>query len=457
MDCWDTKESKGSLSAAVSSAKTWFRRSTIKAWDDVQQLESLIRSCRLRFLRAVSLRTEYTVLVHHREYLDWLDHFEDLVSYMLVQDQRRMQHNPSLMGGLVELDEIDYQFLHRQITRLVHAFDTRCQKSWPATMEPHRLPPKWDPVDALEILHEAFVFHRALERSLAVINKLSNGLLIFPPHQLLVGFVNLASDLAALDRHSDAGLVFTMAGKILRLPAVGCTAPSYERASAIIQYQSAVAAVQDKNPLAISFCKDAVTAWQHVFDKHGGSTDQLSLVRAISLYETRLFRHGHLEESLDYSQKSLLLLRALPEVRADDTPIVTWIASGEADVVYSHHRRISRAGYIALIETDCLWNVGRSLAVMGQYAKARVAATDAVDCLGACLTAMSLPIAYAQWLEHMRTEIPSWVSIGRNPTPSVVYAWFVCFCRRLACTMPTISMTNPETLLANDNQNYIPL
>ncbi|KAL0956847.1 hypothetical protein HGRIS_014916 [Hohenbuehelia grisea] len=404
-----TEASGGLLSSVVSGVKAWFRCSATEA--KIQQLEGSIRSCQLRFLTLTFVQSEYNVIVSHHEDMEHLAHLEDLLSSLLVCDGRIDLDHPSLAVGF-EPNEIDFQFLHRQITRIAGAFERR-QQSWAAKMEVQRVPQDFPESFTTNFTH----FSKTLQFSFSALQQLSDESLVIPPNNFLNHLFALVMDLLVLGRDSNADLVFTIAYTFVRLLGdTGHTSRPYRRTSAFFQYHATILGVKTKNPLALTRGEDTVAAWQGVYDEHGDSTDLFHLIEAITLYDMLLFQNGHLEQSLDCSQQVLLLLRAAPTMNVGSTTVVAWSASGEADVVYSSNREMSQPGCMALAECNCLWNLAKSLAFAGQYAKARVAAMDAVSCREACLASLEHPASDNEIIKRWRMEIPTWVSIIRNPT-----------------------------------------
>ncbi|KAL0957302.1 hypothetical protein HGRIS_001113 [Hohenbuehelia grisea] len=108
---------KGKFSFVASRAKGWMRRGAIET--EVNRLEKNQRSCRLRFITSASARTECNAIVHHQEQMDHLLHMEDLVSYMIVHSQTF----PPL--HVYEPDEINWQFIHRQVLRISSELERR--------------------------------------------------------------------------------------------------------------------------------------------------------------------------------------------------------------------------------------------------------------------------------------------------------------------------------------------
>ncbi|KAL0958142.1 hypothetical protein HGRIS_000309 [Hohenbuehelia grisea] len=166
---------------------------------------------------------------------------------------------------------------------------------------------------------------------------------------------------------------------------------------------------------AVLFGERDATLWQDLFERSGDPLDLFYLTLALSRYEVACFRQGHLEESLDLSRQALLLMRSLPETRADDGVVVQWAASGEADVVFSSRRHISQPLRYASTEANYLWNLAKGLAFLGRYTEAQIAVVDAISCVRACvLVEEGVARVKSQWrLSRWCTESSSWVAMPR--------------------------------------------
>ncbi|KAL0959423.1 hypothetical protein HGRIS_014667 [Hohenbuehelia grisea] len=401
---------RGLLSTAASGAKAWFHRNAIEA--AIQRLEAMLRSCQLRFSVIMSVRTEYAVVTSHQEHLDRLTHFEDLVSYMIVRKSREDGSHPSLMVGM-EPSEIDFQFLERQVHKLASVINDRRQL-W-ATMEKLRRVSSSITETFFAYTEPAIMFPATLRPCLSILKELNEGSRTVPPQSLFGDVFTISNALRLMDKSSSAVLLLAAASSALHLLGIANPSLSHQRSSALIQSLSANVALQVKDPNALESSEQAVKAWQTLYNKSHDNADLYLLMEAISLYDLALFRHGDLEESLDCSRQVLLLLRTAPDVEQIDSPIVTWTASGEADVVYSSDREMSWPFHRARTEGLYLWNVAKSLATLGQYANARIAAMDALSCREACAVAVQLTKVEVDIMVRMRAELATWVSIIQNP------------------------------------------
>ncbi|KAL0957763.1 hypothetical protein HGRIS_014907 [Hohenbuehelia grisea] len=193
-----------------------------------------------------------------------------------------------------------------------------------------------------------------------------------PPQSLFEDVFIISQRLWVMNEYSPAALLLAAASASLRLLGTDNPSLSNQRSSALIQYSSTATAVKLKDPKALEYSEQAVKACQILYNKSHNNADLYLLMQAISIHDLALFQRGHLEASLDCSRQVLLLLRTAPDVDDIDSRIVTWTASGEADVVYSSDREMSRPFDRAWDECLYLWNVAKSLAMLGQYANARL-------------------------------------------------------------------------------------
>ncbi|KAL0959369.1 hypothetical protein HGRIS_014983 [Hohenbuehelia grisea] len=308
------------------------------------------------------------------------------------------------MAGIAP-DEIDFQFLLRQVVKIVDVFE-RHQESWLTMPEMHGLSRIIDHSSRFSTVN---VFPRALWLCLSTLRELQGASRMIRLGNLLDNIIQIASHLLKLDRPSAASTLVSAASPLmLHLSSHDHYFPSHQRDYAFTLLNYAVVAQRIKHTMASAFNEQAVNAWQHVYDKYRSEPDVYYLILAVSLYRADLFGRGHLQESLDYSQQVLLLMRTAPHLsEANNVPVVTWSASGEADVVYSSERAMTRPQGWAFAERALLWNVASSLASLGHYAKARIAATDALSCMEACAAAFRLSRREADDLEYMQRELPT--------------------------------------------------
>ncbi|KAL0954361.1 hypothetical protein HGRIS_014919 [Hohenbuehelia grisea] len=113
--------------------KSWFKRSTIEG--EIRGLEQKIRSCQFRFMMFSSARTEYNTVINHQENRDRLGHIENLVSYMLLRNERSNSQPPFSSLNAAAPDEVDLNFLSYQIQKLVDGLDSVMTK-WQRAVEP---------------------------------------------------------------------------------------------------------------------------------------------------------------------------------------------------------------------------------------------------------------------------------------------------------------------------------
>ncbi|KAL0956948.1 hypothetical protein HGRIS_014917 [Hohenbuehelia grisea] len=310
LDRYAAEEPRGPVFTALANAKAWFHRNAIEA--ETQQLEMIIRSCQMRFLVIMSVHKEHSIVVNHQEYLDRLEHFEELVSYMLVRESETDGGHPFLVIER-EPAEIDLQFLHRQVKRIAVTTNER-HHSWSATMKSNPAP-----LDLIGMTTFTKVFPSTLRLSLSILQELNDGDHTTPPRNFLNSILVISSALVGIERLPTASLLLSTASQMFHLLGDGHISPLYQRASALTQSHSAIVAHSTNDPMALSLSEQAVAAWHRIYDEHGEAMDLLNFIWTITIYDTQLFRRGRLEESLDCSQQVLLLIRSVPVVEVDDT------------------------------------------------------------------------------------------------------------------------------------------
>ncbi|KAL0948645.1 hypothetical protein HGRIS_014956 [Hohenbuehelia grisea] len=397
--------------------KSWFKRNAIET--DIRRLEQNIRSCQFRFMLFSSARTEYNTVVNQQENRDRLGHIENLVSYMLLRNERSNTQPPFSFLHADAPDEVDLNFLSYQIQKVADGLDSVMSK-WQSTIESPPsgrilIPERRYHVD-LASFRKALIYGLRSRRAMSSSDS-------FTLHGLVIPIIELVSNAM-----SSSGSSQTTLKNMLKLAKFSVDASEdlyslnqcdpFEQMLAYARYHASNICTFLCDPRALSFTEQAVSTWQARFERHGDPTSLLCLSFVLLQYNVNLFRHNKLEEALDCSRQVLLILRMSQELDIHDGPIVTWHASGEANIVFSSSRIISRSSSFAAWEAICLWTMAVDLSLAGRYAEARVAGADAISCLRALR--YSHPGVEYLWirLPDWTSRIHGWVSIIPNPSSS---------------------------------------
>ncbi|KAL0958485.1 hypothetical protein HGRIS_000625 [Hohenbuehelia grisea] len=382
-------ESHGVLASMAAPFK---RRAVLES--NLCRLEKSIHACQFRFMLFSSIRTEFNVVTNHQENLDRLEHIDELVSYMLLRNHRT---DSFLFRERDEPDDIDMRFLSHQIRKLLQRSNS-IKTQWKnvagassqQTCKVAEIVVLWSPgaefrnalmsvLDALRM--SLYNLRTCAEQNLAVL--LPNAVaftwsLIIPLRPN--GIVNVSlCDIIICDLLRLAGL----ATEFLHALHSANECDSYSNMLAFCRLCAARIYTYARDSRALEASEQAVDDWNAIYDRQKDTPSLLHNLTALNYYRMNVRKAGRFEEALDLSLQALLLLRTTAETQTLNDTMISWEASGEANVVFSPQRRISRSSTLIALESGCLWHVANNLASVGRYAEARVAGLDAISCRSA--------------------------------------------------------------------------
>ncbi|KAL0959128.1 hypothetical protein HGRIS_014420 [Hohenbuehelia grisea] len=400
------------FSPAIFAAKAWLRRKDVEA--QISYLQRRITSCRLRFAVSASARSEYNTIVCYQENRHRLEQMEKLVSKILVDTNGCSGHSfPVFMT--TEPEDIDYQFLRRQVRRVVDAIKGQRAFQTGITEAPNEAD-SWT-VGTFGPASNGAWFSQSLVCTLESIRELTQPRSGQLSQHTALSILSLVVYLVDLAWYTEAVYLADWITDKFQLLYNRNHNIEYARSLAYSLFLSGQGRTRLRDSKASSTSDAAVEAWKRLYDAYGTPIDLQFLIRALGEYTANLYRNGQFEESLDHYRQTLLLLRtshSAPDPSERRT--VTWSASGEADVVFSSSREIVRSVRLAHIEAFCLWNLANSFAATGHYAEARISAADAVNCLKAFLIAIpEAPIDLRHRATGWQTLMTTWVSIPLQP------------------------------------------
>ncbi|KAL0958536.1 hypothetical protein HGRIS_000676 [Hohenbuehelia grisea] len=400
--------------------KSWFKRNSIAT--DIHHLERGIRSCRFRFMAASFARIEYKVIVSQQESRNRLDHIEDLVACMLIQNaQGNVQHFPFLDAS--EPDEFEINFFRLQTRRLRSRLDDVISRWNSATELPSS---NCEVMPVYAVYSPVDSFRKALIKSLQARQHLSRS----SPGDLILQ--NIAYEILELAGYCDHISILgdaqpSIIGHLLKMSelathvfrvlyhSTSCCEPFAQMLAYGLRLVSLFSTLLG-DPQALPWTEQAVSACQIQFEKRNDMTSLRYLISALTAYTHHLFAQGEYEQALDCSRQRLLILRTSEVLDAPGENGLTWHASGEADVVFSSSCLITRSPMFAWREGGCLFDVALCFSLVGRYAEARVAGLDAANCVQA-LVCMHPDVArYAKSYRMFVSCLHEWVTIVPNPS-----------------------------------------
>ncbi|KAL0955466.1 hypothetical protein HGRIS_001707 [Hohenbuehelia grisea] len=318
----------------------------------VALVEKKILASRMRFVVLSTMRTEHRVLYLRHEQRERLEHLENLVSDLLLRSYDCIRQRSWVTNSA--LSAIDYQFLCRQIFKITSTLDAHKQ-TWIGTLEAPcgvHLEPS-TPIGDANALVKSQLFVGTLIRSIHAVRMLNHPSQSVSVQDCAFALFNLADNLDDLGLESDAHIL-------------------------------------------IGF---------------------VVLLAALPVYALDLADAGRHDEALDCSRQALILHRCRSQGNEDlrQFPLVSWVASGEADIVYSSEREFTMPSLAAEDVVSCLWSVAVSLASFGRYSEAHVAGRDALTGYEAVLTVLRRPQS-SDILIRMQKQLSTWVPMLKTPT-----------------------------------------
>ncbi|KAL0952755.1 hypothetical protein HGRIS_006984 [Hohenbuehelia grisea] len=423
--------SGGRLSSVTSSIRAWFKRNDLGA--ELEELEERIHSAQLRFTtfaaaraELVSLRAEHNIVVLRQESRDRSTQLESLVSQMLLQDHKdKTRPIGSLHSQQPDIAELD--FLEWQTKKLLNVINQR--KSMWAEMGPYEEPHETHYASvhrcgSAHIYHcspHSMPFHDGLMLCLSALRALKDRPDAFSVSELAVQTLYLALHLADLSLSTHGPVIRSTADLFSIILAGNKCFASLRFTAKALTYKIGVCT--DKAE-ALATAKRCADMWQSVCDTSSADEHFWCLIHALCESSLLSRQTGEHIDGLEYARQSLTLLRdrsppslVQPNVcRYIPSAQVSWLASGEADVVFSSERSMKQDVLRAFLESIVIRHLAYSFASVGRYSEARIAMTDALSCHEASHCVYPCP-EYELCTIDMRKALAIWVPIARNPPP----------------------------------------
>ncbi|KAL0955974.1 hypothetical protein HGRIS_014912 [Hohenbuehelia grisea] len=393
---------------------------------DIARLDKLIQASYVRFqvVTLVDIRgTAHRALLRSAEQRDNMLRLETAFINMMVEGNSRNQSAPIWETADVTPDDLD--FLARQAYRIVDAFDPRnfARANYIEPPSGHHakenpLPPSAWGLD-FDTLFSWGLTEACHASNLLVIRSNTRTL---PIQRSAKALLFLADHLYYLKFGRLAALLFQRAITLYSALQTGFPCPQYQNCLAF----ALSAATRLSHPSErLSYNQSALDLCEDIYTRSSDPHSLLRLVEALGAHSWNLMVDGLVDGSLDMQRQLLMLSREHITMVQDwsyvqQLPVVTWSASGEADIVLSSERQPSMPSRLAYDLSLSLWIVAKCFASLGRYAEARIAGIDAIECRAACMqveawNAQFYPMDVDLWLGDLAT----WVSVHRSPRSSV--------------------------------------
>ncbi|KAL0959780.1 hypothetical protein HGRIS_011469 [Hohenbuehelia grisea] len=422
------RSSKGVISRVSSNIKSWTRSKAVE--EDIARLHRLIQNAHYRFfevtlvdIRSTAHRAEQRALLHSAEQREKMQHLETAFINMVVGSDSQNQSAQVWTSANVTQD--DWNFLRRQVRRILDAFDPRKFTSDMPTEPPtghHDQEYPW-PDSAWGVSFD-ILFNRGLTEachasSLLVVHSDSRE---NPIQCSAKALLFLSHHLYHLDVDDLSASLYQCAITLYSALQNGFPCRQYQRCLAFaLSWGSRLGQPFER----LSNSRIALDIYEDLCAESSDTDDLGCLLIALSAHFRNLMMNGFVDESLDIARQLLTLEREYITMVDDwsyfqQLPVVTWSASGEADIVLSSERQPSLPSQLAYNLSWALWHVANSLASLGRYPEARIAGIDAIEGLTAFVQVEPrIAELYGYSLDLWRGDLATWVSVHRSPRCSV--------------------------------------
>ncbi|KAL0959779.1 hypothetical protein HGRIS_011468 [Hohenbuehelia grisea] len=410
------------MARALTNIKSYARSNALEA--EVARLDKRIQASYIHFLMLTSHDIQHAInrteerLLHSAEQREHMLCLETAFINMVVSSDS--QNQSAQMWTSANITQNDMEFLTRQARRILDAFDPRKFEN-DILIEPpsghheqeYPLPDSaWgDTFDTL--------FNRGLTEACH-----ASSLLVIHSDSRTMPIQRSAKALLFLSHH-----LYYLDVDDLVTPLSQCAITLYstlQNGFPCRQYQRCLAYALSRGSKygdpseRLSYSRNALDIYEDLCAQSSSPIEFGSLARALSAHSWNLMANGLIDESLDIARQQLTLQREYITMVEDWTycrelPVVTWSASGEADIVLSSERQPSLPSLSAWNLCVSLWNVANSLALLGRYPEARIAGMDAIEGLTAFVQVE--PSQLFQWSpDPWRADLATWVSVHRSPS-----------------------------------------
>ncbi|KAL0948595.1 hypothetical protein HGRIS_011152 [Hohenbuehelia grisea] len=412
---------KRSLIAKTRSRlKAWLRRDSFEV--EIFQLAMDIQACCCLFQASIAVGTNVTMLRAQQSMLQFhVDQRESLARLegaflRMVSEPAQFQRLGWSVFGTREANTDSAAFIHRQVVKIVDICDQIKRIGIKDSTAP-RIQVTYESTNMWGLSVET-LFHRSMGATSEILDMFEHHSGCIDVQAVAHRVLIIAKSIAYLDIRADSNTMFKAAESLFAQLADGRDYPEYSRGLAY----AARGAARSSHCASCSLSdgKLAADRWRRVFEITGRDEDYEHLTKALSSHSRYLYQAGLWEESLDLTREALRLYRDQYPRRLDDAiryPMVSWTASGEAEVVLTSQREFSLFSNLAWREAFTLETMASSYAALGCYSEARVAGGDALSCLQALLRVDTWYAQRSGWRSRsLEGRISTWVSLLRQPS-----------------------------------------
>ncbi|KAL0961025.1 hypothetical protein HGRIS_006016 [Hohenbuehelia grisea] len=411
-------DSDSPLSKARYRFLAWFNRAELE--DDILRLKEQVQACHLRFLSFSSARTEQNVLMVLHDNQSRAHQLDGLMALMLLQNDDQGRDPPAFIDEAPIPGDAMCMYFVQQLKTLL-------------SMAKELIATRTDWFESPNLLHRqehGYCTPRCMVRSQAISFRLAffsllDSLRIVKQNSKVISAQDLAYSLCTLARDLDifgapheAVSVLTVSIELYSLVVERnpCSAFLYHLAFVLTQMSQFGIDLEE----ALVASRDAVTLCSQLYSVSETNHHAEMLVCALNNLTHSLRVTGDVEGALKYSKEVVSIVRQIPDPHLSTSAGVTWWGSGEAGVVYTSRREITRTPTIAHLEAHTLTSLAWNLGLLGHHTEAFIAGFEAMNCFQALISTFpgassSYQTSWTKWFALLQREAPSWVSITRCP------------------------------------------
>ncbi|KAL0959728.1 hypothetical protein HGRIS_011419 [Hohenbuehelia grisea] len=381
------------------------------------RLKEQVQACHIRFLTFSSARTEQNVLLLLHENQARTHQLDGLVSQMLLRnDNEGVLSLRGVDGSIPGVEMFDYlseKIRHTLI--MVDGFIAR-PRDWDEDPNQWHIQPFISSIED-EPSSASTLFNTTFFSMLKIMQSLTRDPPTTSSQDLASNLTLLAWGLEALNRNAETTSVISAAARIYSHLFEGSHSDLF--LEHLADALDTLSVYSEDTAEALKASGEATIAWTQLYHHSSSYNHARGLSTALGIHSKDLLLASRSEEALEYSRQCLLIARQIPIIPQVGGKLVQWEGSGEAGVVFTSQRIISRTADTAYIEMYALYRYASDLGTNGHYAEAVLTGLEAIGCHQALIQACPESPHVNQWsrgLAILQSEAPSWVSMTLRPS-----------------------------------------
>ncbi|KAL0959666.1 hypothetical protein HGRIS_011366 [Hohenbuehelia grisea] len=401
----------------------WMNNGELEA--DIVHLKGQVQACHSLFQTFSSARNEQNILLVLHEGRARTRQLDRLVTEMLLRDEADGLPIPTAINAAA-IDARMYDYLFHKLDNALEGVNNLIVKRSDWYEEPdewHSL--EFSLVPGVECLSETSRFSRAFFHVIRILQALSSDTQALSIQAITSSLYQLMLGLKTMDHCGYAALVGAATAEMYSRLFDGTGAKDF--LYILAETLDWLSFSTDDSDLSLKSAGEAVMAWTALHNSSYCRRYSENLAWALGNYGMILSNAECFDRALEYGQQSLSIIRDVPSTSdpSTDSTMVRWEGSGEASIVHTSRREITRPMEIAWIEVYTLYTYAWILGSSGNYASAFLTGLEAINGCQALLGAMPDALLASSWNEFLgglQEAMPSWVSITYRPSQRALLA-----------------------------------